>query len=419
MHHRTRDLLELVADVLVVGGGPAGRAVAAACCDVGLQVSLVDPAPGREWTNTYAAWHDELPPTVARHAAGTTTSGMRTVGTRAHEWARPYTVLDNAALGDLLSRADITEVSGKAAGAEHGPLGSTVRLTDGRRIAAAVVVDASGSSRALSGGRPSRTPAQQTAVGVILPRADATAVLADTAGVFMDWRQIPGTSGGWPTFLYAVPLPGGRALLEETSLARRPGLPLAVLRRRLHARLALAGVRVAPETTEERVRFPVDDPPPRAHGMAPCGLVPFGAAAGLVHPATGFSVTASLRLAPWMASALAAGLSTGPAHAGKAAWSILWPRGAAAAHELRRRGLEALLRMPPHRIPEFFDLFFSIAEHRRRAFLSTETDFLTTSSAMAALFHDAPWEIRRHLLLSGIPGRRASARHGFGSSDGR
>lgn len=398
--------------------------MAAACADVGLRVLLVDPAPRREWTNTYAAWRDELPPVVARHATATSTTRMRVVGTGAHEWARPYAVLDNGALAELLTRQDVTEITGSAAAAEHGPAGSTVRLTDGRRFAAAVVVDASGSARVLSGGRPPGTPAQQTAVGVTLPEADARAVLGDGSlgegvsgegtGVFMDWRQVPGTTGGWPTFLYAVPLPGARMLVEETSLARRPGLPLAVLRRRLHTRLGLAGVAVPRDSPEERVRFPVDDPPPRARGTASPAVVPFGAAAGMVHPATGFSVAASLRLAPWMASALAAGLGSDPAQARRAAWAILWPHGGAAAHELRRRGLEALLRMPPHLVPQFFDLFFSIDEHRRRAFLSTETDFLATSSAMVALFHDAPWRIRRHLLLGGIPGRRPPARHGFG-----
>lgn len=405
-----------MADVLVVGGGPAGRAVAAACSDVGLRVCLVDPSPRRAWTNTYAAWHDELPVTVARHAAGTITPWMRAVGTSAHQLARPYTVLDNGALGELVSRGDVVEVAGKVASAEHGPSGSTVRLRSGERLAAAVVIDASGSARVLSGGRPPGTPAQQTAVGLVVPAENANGVLGTATGVFMDWRQVPGTGGGWPTFLYAVPLPGGRVLLEETSLARRPGLPLAVLRRRLHERLALAGVGVPDDAVEERVRFPVDDPPPRASRTTRTGVVPFGSAAGMVHPATGFSVAASLRLAPWMASALAAGLATSPTVARRAAWSVLWPKGASAAHDLRRRGLEALLGMPPALIPEFFDLFFSVEQHRQRAFLSTETDFRNTSTAMAALFRHAPWEIRRHLLLSGIPGRRPAARHGFGGA---
>ena len=75
----------------------------------------------------------------------------------------------------------------------------------------------------------------------------------------MDWRPDHGEPG-WPTFLYAVPLGGGAVLLEETSLARRPGLPLPVLRRRLHARLARHGITAPADARVERVRFPVDRP---------------------------------------------------------------------------------------------------------------------------------------------------------------
>ena len=46
----------------MVGAGPAGRAVAAACTDTGLSTTLVDPAPRRRvWPHTFAAWLDELP----------------------------------------------------------------------------------------------------------------------------------------------------------------------------------------------------------------------------------------------------------------------------------------------------------------------------------------------------------------------
>ena len=79
----------------------------------------------------------------------------------------------------------------------------------------------------------------------------------------MDWRPRSATRAtrrdvGWPTFLYAVPLGGGRVLLEETSLARRPGLPMPALRDRLLARLARYGVTPSPDAEVERVHFPVD-----------------------------------------------------------------------------------------------------------------------------------------------------------------
>lgn len=99
-------------DVLVVGGGPAGRAIASACSDAGMQVSLVDPAPHRVWPHTYAAWRDELPAGVARAALAAVADRMLAIGTATqHEWARPYAVLDNTALWKHLWRADVTEVT--------------------------------------------------------------------------------------------------------------------------------------------------------------------------------------------------------------------------------------------------------------------------------------------------------------------
>ncbi|MFD0487224.1 lycopene cyclase family protein [Saccharopolyspora spinosporotrichia] len=368
-----------------MGAGPAGRAVAAAASDTGLQVALIDPNPRRVWPQTYAAWCDELPASVPQSALSEVMGRMRAFGTTMHEWPRAYAVIDNAVLWKHLWRDDVTEISGRVVSAEHGPTGSTVHLKDGRRIASAVVVDASGAARVLSGGRPPRTSAQQTAVGVVLEEHEAAGLCPPGTGLFMDWRAAPDTRGGWPTFLYGVRLGAEQVLLEETSLARRPALPLALLRRRLRSRLGEVGIEVPEGAVEERVRFPVDDPLPR-----PGRVIPFGASAGLVHPATGFSVATSLRKAPWIASAITAGLPAGPAAAARAAWSILWPPRALAAHALRRRALQALLTFPPHLVPEFFESFFALPPHHQSAFLSVDHDPAATAAAMTVLFRRAP-----------------------------
>ena len=62
-----------VTDVLVVGGGPVGRALAAECATGGLATTLVDPTPHAPWRATYGAWLDELPvdlPPLAATARG-------------------------------------------------------------------------------------------------------------------------------------------------------------------------------------------------------------------------------------------------------------------------------------------------------------------------------------------------------------
>lgn len=398
-----------MADVVVVGGGPAGRAIAAACSDLGLRVTLLDPAPHQVWPDIHASWLDELPPPVRHTAPATVTARMLVYGTTLREWPRPHAVLDNAALWKHFWRKDVVEVTGRAVAVDHGPAGSTVRLRNGRVINATVVVDATGSSRALSGGRPQRTPAQQTAVGLILDASDADALCPADSGVFMDWRAAADTRGGWPTFHSVTRITPDRVLVSETSLIRRPGLPLALLRRRLRGRLSTAGIPVPRDAPEERVRFPVDDPIPDQGRV-----VPFGTAAGHVHLAAGSSVAASLRLAPWIASALSAGLASGPTSAAKAAWSILWPPAALVGHGMRSRALQSLVSLPPHRVPELFEVFFSLPPEQRSALWGPGHEAVPTAAALSALFGSASWRLRGRLLLSGLSLGRHAAQQGIG-----
>lgn len=384
--------------------------MAAACADTGLRVALVDPKPHRVWPHTYASWLDELPAHLPKSALSSVMERMHTYGTAHHLADRAYAVLDNQALHEQLRRDDVTEVRGKAVAAEHGPTGSTVVLKDGRRIATATVIDATGATRALSGGRPNRAAAAQTAVGAVVDARRAEHLCPGGSGVFMDWRPPSRAPGDWPTFLYAVRLDPDRVLLEETCLARRPALPLAVLRRRLRARLEDAGIAEDDKLSEERVRFPVDDPLPRAGRV-----VPFGAAAGFVHPATGFSVASSLHCATWVAAAVRGGLRSDPAAASRAAWSVLWPARALASQNLRRRALEGLLSLPAHRVPELFDAFFTMDRRQQAAFLASDSDPGRMAAAMTSLFRVSPWRVRARLVGGGLSPRRTRAEGGLTS----
>ena len=423
------DILAGVTEVLVVGGGPAGRALAAECAARGLTTTLVDPAPHAPWRATHGAWLDELPADLPPPAA---TARGRVVAVTSHELDRTYAVLDVPALRDhldaRLAAAGVRIVTGRVVGVAPG--GRAVLLADGTRLDADVLVDAGGhraplshhgdrrrpphsdeadscaphadllasgpgdrASRqrgrgepeTLSGGRHSRVAAEQTAYGVVVDAATAAPLVGPGEALFMDWRPDHGEPG-WPTFLYAIPLGGDAVLLEETSLARRPGLPLPVLRRRLEARLARHGITAPPDARVERVRFPVDRP-----RHATPGVLGFGAAAPLMHPATGFSVADALRLAPVVAEALATGGLP-------AAQRRIWPARALAVHRLRRIGLEALLRMPPETVPSFFETFFALPERHRRAYLSDRDDLAGHLVAMGALFSHADVPLRRRLI---------------------
>jgi lycopene beta-cyclase len=396
----------VIDDVVVVGGGPAGRALAAACGAQGLRTTLVDPAPARPWRVTYGSWATELPPGLPAGVVAARARG-RAVALTARELGREYVEHDVAALRSHLDTAmeaaGVTVRAGRAVAARAG----VVALADGTRLPARLVVDAAGHRRPLGPRRgTTRPPAEQTAYGLVVAEAVAAPLVAPGEALFMDWRPDHGEPG-WPTFLYAVPVGGNRVLLEETSLARRPGLALPDLRRRLHARLSHHNLRPPADAAVEAVRFPVDLPRHRAPGV-----LGFGAAAPLVHPATGFSVATALSLAPAVAVAIARALPRSPEAALAAARRAVWPPRARAVHRFRRVGLEALLRMPPDRVAPFFEVFFDLPERHRWSYLSAREDLAGTAATMRALFAAAGWDLRARLVLPALLPP-------LGSNDGR
>ncbi|WP_245746530.1 lycopene cyclase family protein, partial [Nocardia altamirensis] len=241
----------------------------------GLTVAVVDPAPDRAWQATYAAWADELPDWIAPSAVAATVAQPTAWGTRAHRIDRPYVVFDAERLRTSLALTGAEIVVGRATSCTP----DTVSLADGRVLTARRVIDARGIARS-----PAR--AEQTAYGVVLDARRG----AGLEPLFMDWRADNGAPAAAPrSFLYAVPLGDGAMLLEETCLAGRPALDGTALRDRLHHRLRSRGIELTGSEPVERVRFPVEGGRPGRHT--------FGAAGGFAHPATGYSVAASLAAA--------------------------------------------------------------------------------------------------------------------------
>lgn len=381
-------------DVLVVGGGPAGMALAGACGRLGLDTGLLDPAPERPWTATYGMWSRELPadlpiPVVAARAAG------RVIALTEHQLGWEYAILDVPALRSHLTDqlTGVELFTGRAVGS---PEVGVVTMANGSSLRAKVVIDAGGGARPLAQIRSRHGPAAQTAYGLVIDEEAAAPLIAPGDALFMDWRPDHGETG-WPTFLYVVPLGGGQVLVEETSLARRPALPLPTLRRRLHTRLQRHGVEPPKDARSEKVSFRVDHSRHRA-----AGVLGFGAAAPLIHPATGFSLASSLRLAPQVAAALATHLPGDPAEALAAAQKTVWPLEARAVHRIRRIGLESLLRMPPADVPGFFEKFFALPEPHRWAYLTARDDVRGIVAAMNSLFRASNGRLRRHLVTSAL-----------------
>lgn len=387
--------------VVVVGAGPAGTACAAACAQAGLPTTLVGQDLDAPWPNTFGVWEDEL-------------EGLGLDQVAAHRWARPlvafdhrghrevdrvYLLLDNRRLRDRLRDlgGEVELVEGAVAGVLHDLRGSVVMLRDGRELRGAVVIDATGHHPVLAQAGTGRPPAFQVAYGVVA-RCSAPPIPRSSM-VLMDWRDVSGADPGTPSFLYAMDLGGGRWFLEETSLAARPGSDLAVFAGRLEQRLDRAGSRMVEREAEERCRFPMGGPlPPRDQR-----IVAFGAAAGMVHPTTGYQVGFALRRAPRVARVLRAALAagaTGPVLA-QQGWDAVWPADLRRQRALHGLGLETLLRFDQAQLAGFFAAFFDLPEQRRRAYLSGAPSAGSLAATMLLLLARAPQPQRAVMLRTG------------------
>jgi lycopene beta-cyclase len=369
-------------DVVVIGDGPAARALGRACHARGLDVVVV--GPDRPWTSTFGAWTDE----VGEHrGAFAVESPIDVVAAGRRRVRRTYGVFHNQRLRTSLDVAPrlvdtVTEV-------RHHLWGAAVHTGSGSKLTARVVVDAAGAGGVVLDRVAGRVPPSfQTAYGLVLPeRPD---VGGDVA-VLMDWRIA--TVDPEPSFLYVLPLEGGRWLIEETSLARRVPMGADELRQRLAARLGHDHTDRAEHV--EHVRIPMRPGLPSL--LQP--TVGFGAAAGYVHPATGYSVTASLRAADRVAGSIAEVLGTdaSPAQAARAVWQRVWPVEQRRARALHDYGLAALLRMDATDIGVFFDAFFALPDEIWAPYLRVDATAAEVGRVMRGVFSRVPWSLRRRL----------------------
>jgi lycopene beta-cyclase len=202
-----------------------------------------------------------------------------------------------------------------------------------------------------------------------------------------------------PSFLYAMDLGDGTFLVEETVLASRQPPTIEPLVGRLYARLAARGAHVLDVVAQEIVRIPLGAPvPPNQR------VVATGAAGGLIHPATGYSLAASLRAAPAIASATVAALdrrATADA-VSAAAWAALWPVARRRVRALEAFGLSSMLRMGQGELAQFFDAFFELPIARRSSYLAGGSSLREMSATMRALYATSPPSVRRHLRAGDV-----------------
>lgn len=400
-------------DLLILGSGPAALALAAQSALRGLAVQLIAPTPEARWTQNFGSWSDELVGTPAEGCIEASWAAPSVFTPRRQEqildrrYARVHTPRLQAKLRAACTEAGVRVERASATAVARDRGGSTVTLSDGCERRARLVVDATGSGSRLLQRQAGAAPGYQTAYGQLIRVTGHPWRCGEM--VLMDWSTSAGGAGvddedATPSFLYALPLGWDLLFVEETVLVRRPPVSHWELARRLDRRLERLGIQRVAVLEEEFCTIAMGGPLPRLDQRT----VGFGAAAGLVHPASGYQLARTLSLAPVLADALAQGLSGGDLDAAAAsAWRSLWTPERQRSWELYRFGMDVLCGLDRDATGRFFDGFFDLPQDRWTGFLSATDSPADTARTMADLF--ARVDARTRWTLMGMGARQGAS----------
>ncbi|GMN55492.1 hypothetical protein TIFTF001_024611 [Ficus carica] len=373
----------LVVDLAVVGGGPAGLAVAQQVSEAGLSVCSIDPSPKLIWPNNYGVWVDEFEAMDLLDCLDTTWSGAVVFvdAKSKKDLGRPYGRVNRKQLKSKMMQKCIANGvkfhQAKVIKVIHEEAKSLLICNDGVTIQATVVLDATGFSRCLVQYDKPYNPGYQVAYG-ILAEVDEHPFDVDKM-VFMDWRdshlnnnkELKERNSRIPTFLYAMPFSSNRIFLEETSLVARPGLAMKDIQERMVARLRYLGINVKSIEEDEHCVIPMGGPLP----VLPQRVVGIGGTAGMVHPSTGYMVARTLAAAPIVANSIVQYLGSNGSLSGhelsSEVWKDLWPIQRRRQREFFCFGMDILLKLDLPGTRRFFDAFFDLEPHYWHGFLSS------------------------------------------------
>jgi lycopene cyclase-like protein len=397
-------------DLLILGNGPAALSLAARAAARGLSVACMAPAWPASLPNTYGVWLDDLPhdlchlaACVWHHPHATFTPGQPI------DLARTYARLDNARLAahltDLATSHGATLLTDHATRVTHTPTTSTVHTITGALHNARLIIDATGAATTLIERPGPSSPGHQIAYGVMIHGLDARIRDRLVAPmILMDYT--PSGPDALPTFLYAMKVDDEHTFLEETTLVSRPALSLDTLRHRLDLRMQRAlGVRLddLAITEVERCQIPMGLPLPSLTQRT----FAYGAAATMIHPASGYQLARALSWAPALADGLHDAIYrdqlTGDALS-RRAWGLLWTPDRLRQHELYRYGMEMLVAMSGDQLRAFFSTFFALPQRSWSGFLSGELETLELMRIMLHIFGASSMSTRLDLIRPALRG---------------
>ncbi len=402
-------------DVLVLGAGPGGLAIAAALSEENLKVEVLSANDRRDpWPYTYGIWGEEVDDLGLDHLLehrwcntvsyfGDGSIEPKDIANQATKHGRDYGLFDKKKLQQhWLKQCDNAHVlwhRGCASSISIEQKTSTITTTEGQKIKARLIIDATGYEPIFIKSEKSRPVAVQTCYGIVgrfnlPPVEEGQFVLMDYRcdHLSLKERKEP------PTFLYAMDMGDGRFFLEETSLGLAPPLTLETLKSRLNQRLNHRGLEITSLEYEELGLFlPMNKQIPYLNQP----VLGFGGSAAMVHPASGYLVGGLLRRAPITAKAIAKAMHNKEANSlqiSSAGWAALWPAELRRKQALYQFGLEKLMRFEEQQLRDFFTSFFSLPNSQWYGFLTNTLSVRELVKAMVTMFINAPWNVRWGLM---------------------
>ncbi|XP_072973736.1 lycopene epsilon cyclase, chloroplastic isoform X1 [Typha angustifolia] len=411
--------VDSILDLVVIGCGPAGLSLAAESAKKGLSVGLI--GPDLPFTNNYGVWEDEF-------------KDLGLESCIEHVWRDTIVYLDNddpILIGRAYGRVDrdllheellrrccesgVTYLNSKVERIIESSEGcSLVSCESDCMIPCRLAIVASGAASGklleyeVGGPRVS----VQTAYGVEVevennPYDPSLMVFMDYRDYVKDKKSCP--EAEYPTFLYVMPMSSTRVFYEETCLASKDAMPFDLLKKKLMSRLEDMGVQILKVYEEEWSYIPVGGSLPNTDQK----ILAFGAAASMVHPATGYSVVRSLSEAPRYASVIAnilkkgnhsrQNLLVGSIHSpSMLAWRTLWPQERKRQRAFFLFGLALILQLDIEGIRTFFQIFFRLPNWMWQGFLGSTLSSVDLILFASYMFAIAPNSLRmclvRHLL---------------------
>mmetsp|Transcript_5122 Transcript_5122/g.12596 ORF Transcript_5122/g.12596 Transcript_5122/m.12596 type:complete len:611 (+) Transcript_5122:148-1980(+) len=405
-------------DVLVLGSGPAGCAIASVLGSNGnLDVVVANKDFDADWVPNYGVWKDEWKTILDRYESfGIDLNDGEVDGVIDKEWSvtdcyfggsynipteermrldRPYCRVDRFALKKSLTKnfrvVEANHISEAIGVNMYRPTGSLVHDEDGTTIKlqpkdadappltmrTKIVVDTTGHETKLTlkdSIEPHTPPGFQIAYGALVevdesksPNLSMIGPYDKEAMTLFDYRTdhfdgdesatIKATKA--PTFMYAMPLEGNKVFFEETSLVARPAVSFQECKDRCFRRLKHLGIDVANVEEEEYCYIPMGGALPARNQR----ILGFGGAAAMVHPSTGYHLCRALMGATDAAKVIQEELALEKPNLDRAvasAYNALWSTGNIRQRNFATFGGEFLMKQDVVGLRGFFDGFFKL-----------------------------------------------------------